>query len=122
MRKASSKDVAAALGVEPTTVQRYAREGRIPFDVTPGRHRRFDVDEVVAALKAEEPTFIAQGDFPGMGTGRTAARSRSAARLVALRTARAEEPATAGTAPGGAGSTLGGLMAGGRRILVATAR
>jgi len=49
-RAASTADVAAALGLRPATVQMYARNGRIPFDTTPGGHRRFDVDEVRAAL------------------------------------------------------------------------
>ena len=49
-RTASTADVAAALGLRPATVQMYARNGRIPFDTTPGGHRRFDVDEVRAAL------------------------------------------------------------------------
>jgi len=46
--------VAAALKLRPATVQGYARDGRIPFDVTPGGHRRFDIDEVRAALAGEQ--------------------------------------------------------------------
>jgi hypothetical protein len=42
--------VAVLLKVRPCTVQAYARDGRIPFDVTPGGHRRYDLDEVRAAL------------------------------------------------------------------------
>ena len=53
-RSATSQAVAAALNVQPTTVQRYARDGRIPFDVTPGGHRRFNVDEVRSILITEE--------------------------------------------------------------------
>ncbi|QMU75973.1 hypothetical protein GXW83_09720 [Streptacidiphilus sp. PB12-B1b] len=49
-RKASSSQLAAALGLRPATVQTYARNGRIPFDTTPGGHRRFNIDEVRAAL------------------------------------------------------------------------
>ena len=59
-RSASSKDVAAALGVSTATVQGYARAGRIPFSVTPGGHRRFDVAEVQLAL---EPS-IAESTSP----------------------------------------------------------
>lgn len=32
----------------------YAREGRIPFDATPGGHRRFDIEEVRAALAGRQ--------------------------------------------------------------------
>lgn len=42
------------LGISPATVQRYAREGRIPFSLTPGGHRRFDIDEVKRALGVRE--------------------------------------------------------------------
>lgn len=48
-------EVAAALGLRPATVQMYARNGRIPFDATPGGHRRFDIEEVRAALAAPRP-------------------------------------------------------------------
>lgn len=49
-RNASTSEVAAALGISSATVQRYAREGRIPFSETPGGHRRFDVGEVRRVL------------------------------------------------------------------------
>ena len=49
-RTATSKAVANALGVSTATVQAYARSCRIPFSVTPGGHRRFDVAEVQVAL------------------------------------------------------------------------
>ncbi len=51
-RTATTKDVAEALGVRPTTVQKYAREGLIPCARTPGGHHRFDVGEVLAALES----------------------------------------------------------------------
>lgn len=53
-RDAPSSQVAASLGISPATVQRYAREGRVPFATTPGGHRRFDIDEVRAALGRTE--------------------------------------------------------------------
>ncbi|MDL1951482.1 helix-turn-helix domain-containing protein, partial [Acidobacteria bacterium ACD] len=34
-------EVASALGVSPNTVTRWAREGRMPFQMTLGGHRRF---------------------------------------------------------------------------------
>lgn len=49
-RTCTTADVAAALGLRPATVQMYARNGRIPFDTTPGGHRRFDIEEVRDAL------------------------------------------------------------------------
>jgi excisionase family DNA binding protein len=48
----ATAEVAEALGLSPATVQQYARNGRIPFDATPGGHRRFDIEEVRAALAA----------------------------------------------------------------------
>jgi hypothetical protein len=32
----------------------YARDGRIPFDTTPGGHRRFDIEEVRTALAGRQ--------------------------------------------------------------------
>lgn len=52
-------EVASALGLRPATVQMYARNGRIPFDTTPGGHRRFDVDEVRAALDLRQGASVA---------------------------------------------------------------
>lgn len=60
-RTATSSEVAAALDVSPATIQRYARDGRIPFAETPGGHRRFDVEEVRAALA---PNIRAAGMRP----------------------------------------------------------
>jgi len=56
VRTATTAEVAAALGLRPATVQGYARNGRIPFDTTPGGHRRFDVDEVRAVLDLRRST------------------------------------------------------------------
>jgi hypothetical protein len=36
----------------------YARNGRIPFDSTPGGHRRFDVDEVRVALQGDAKATV----------------------------------------------------------------
>lgn len=46
----STGTVALYMRLRPCTIQAYAREGRIPFDVTPGGHRRFDLNEVRGAL------------------------------------------------------------------------
>ncbi len=39
-------EVASALGVSPNTVTRWAREGRMPFQMTLGGHRRFEATVV----------------------------------------------------------------------------
>lgn len=49
-RSMTTQQVASALNVRPATVQLYARNGRIPFDLTPGGHRRYNLEEVRAAL------------------------------------------------------------------------
>lgn len=49
-RTATTETLARALHVGPAAVRKYARQGRVPFDTTPGGHRRFDVDEAVSAL------------------------------------------------------------------------
>lgn len=51
VRISSTSDVAHELGLRPATVQMYARNGRIPFDTTPGGHRRFNLAEVRQALE-----------------------------------------------------------------------
>jgi excisionase family DNA binding protein len=47
---ATTRDIARALEIDEQTVRRYAREGIIPFAETLGGHRRYDLDEVRAAL------------------------------------------------------------------------
>lgn len=54
MRKQTSSQVAAALGVSTSTIGYHARRGELPFDTTPGGHRRYDIDEVRRVL-AERP-------------------------------------------------------------------
>jgi hypothetical protein len=61
------------LGLAPATVQKYARDGRIPFDLTPGGHRRFDVEEVRAALSS------AHAEVPSMETTAEDGRARATA-------------------------------------------
>jgi excisionase family DNA binding protein len=47
---ATTRDIARALEIDEQTVRRYARDGLIPFAETLGGHRRYDLDEVRAAL------------------------------------------------------------------------
>ena len=50
MKKVSSQVVAHDLGVSERSVRAYAQAGRIPFTITPGGHRRFDLVDVRKAL------------------------------------------------------------------------
>jgi hypothetical protein len=59
-RSLTTQQIAAALNVRPATVQVYARSGRIPFDLTPGGHRRYNLEEVRTAL-AQATTAKAPG-------------------------------------------------------------
>lgn len=88
-RTATTEQVARALHVQPATVRGYAREARIPFDVTPGGHRRFDVGEVVEALATPftpEPDLILDAGtyvrVPGRVVGGATLRVRPVHRPV----------------------------------------
>ncbi len=51
-------EVASALGVSPNTVTRWAREGRVPHQMTLGGHRRFEahvVEELRQRLQENGP-------------------------------------------------------------------
>lgn len=54
-RLLSSRAAAAWLGVEPKTLSRWAREGKVPHYRVGRRILRFSVDEVVAALREGQP-------------------------------------------------------------------
>jgi excisionase family DNA binding protein len=45
-------EVSRLLGVSPNTVTRWAREGRLPCQVTLGGHHRFDRDQVEQLRKS----------------------------------------------------------------------
>jgi excisionase family DNA binding protein len=54
-------DVARLLGVSPTTVTRWAREGRIGSHVTLGGHHRFErsvIDEARARMSGREAAAV----------------------------------------------------------------
>lgn len=54
-------EVASALGVSPNTVTRWAREGRMPFQMTLGGHRRFEatvVEELRRRLQEQGGTRV----------------------------------------------------------------
>lgn len=114
-RTSEASEVAKALGLSADSIGRYAREGRIPFDVTPGGHRRFNVDEVRQALR---PT-------PGAGTAMfampPATRRRQAIRSV--RTGAAPAPAPAESAVAARRSAaVARLLAGARSVQFSSGR
>jgi hypothetical protein len=53
MRNRTSSQLARELGVSAGTIRYHARKHGLPFDTTPGGHRRYDIDEVRAVLAAE---------------------------------------------------------------------
>lgn len=61
-RNLRSGEVATALGLAPSTVQSYARRGKIPYRLTPGRQYRFNLDEVRAILMPPAVEVVA--DLP----------------------------------------------------------
>lgn len=68
-RTATTEQVADALHVKPATVRKYARERRLPFDVTPGGHRRFDVEEAVRAILGHDADRHQPAPGPDEDTG-----------------------------------------------------
>lgn len=51
MKLLTTGEVARLFRVDPKTVTRWAKEGRLPFFRTPGGHRRFREEDVAAAMK-----------------------------------------------------------------------
>jgi excisionase family DNA binding protein len=54
----TSTKVGKALGLTKGTIGRLAREGRIPYIQLPSGHRRFDLEEVKAALSNDLASFL----------------------------------------------------------------
>lgn len=73
---AALRDAGTSLSV--TTVQRYAREGRIPCRPTPGGRYRYDLQEVLAALRTTPSAGLTSPSFSG-GLGTAELPSDSAA-------------------------------------------
>lgn len=48
--KVTGKTLASILELSPSTVRGYAQRGIIPFETTPGGHRRYEPDAVKVAL------------------------------------------------------------------------
>lgn len=108
--------MALALGLSPDSIGRYAREGRIPFDLTPGGHRRYNVDEVRQALRPA----------PGSGTEvfavSAATRRRQAIRSV--RTLRVQPEVAQGrpAPPARRSAAVDRLLAGARSVQFSSGR
>jgi excisionase family DNA binding protein len=100
-RVATSAEVASALGLSASTVQLYARQGRIPFATTPGGHRRYSVSEVQLVLSpsptgdTDDAVTMSLSPLPtGLSEGHPAPRSANAQLLRAQRVAVLESPST----------------------------
>lgn len=65
-RSLRSSEVAKAVGLSAASIQAYARAGRIPYRLTPGRQYRFNLAEV-RELLAREPVRLSD-DLPDVFT------------------------------------------------------
>jgi DNA-binding transcriptional MerR regulator len=126
------KEVATALGISVDTVARYAREGIIPFEVTPKGHRRYDIDEVRDALAstlsqthlrlAASPTLQGKKLVAGPEV-RVSPQSRLQEDLRATRTVElAESPSNEKTDGRSSDSVFDEVLGHARRVLVAASR
>jgi hypothetical protein len=119
-RTASTQQVAAALRVTESTVQAYSRDSRIPFDRTPGGHRRYDIDEVRAALGVDDaPTMLAPMHASGLGAGSPFQRSAMATLDIERRAVVGESVRGSGRKLVAASPAVLDLIGQSRRILVA---
>jgi len=64
-RRASTAEVATALLIREDTLRRLARNNQIPFEVTPGGRRRFNIDEVQKTLAARASGAVAAIEHGG---------------------------------------------------------
>ena len=49
----TSGKLSKLIGLSKRTINRLANEGRIPSIILPSKHRRYDLDEVKAALRSD---------------------------------------------------------------------
>ena len=131
VRAMTSQRVARELRVSAASIQRYAREGRIPFDVTPGGHRRYSVEEVRRALAGGPRTHVAaiavSSGKAHLGAGPSVQTSPAEERQRQLRAVESAARAAGGTRttprrrPAKSSATAE-LFRHARRVLVATSR
>ena len=117
-RDQTSAQIGQELGLAAATVQKYARDHRIPCDLTPGGHRRFNLDEVREALYSPSPSLrsgplVIDGDL-GSGAPVTYSPAAAAERDTRALVAVAHEPDAAPS------TALQDLFAHARRVLVTT--
>jgi hypothetical protein len=65
-RNLRSSQVATEVGLSAASIQAYARKGRIPYRLTPGRQYRFNLEEVLQLLAPEALTST--DDLPDVFT------------------------------------------------------
>ncbi|MGB3409730.1 MAG: helix-turn-helix domain-containing protein [Microthrixaceae bacterium] len=123
-RSATTKQVAEMLGVKETTVQLYSRQGRIPFAVTPGGHRRYDLREVRDAFaEVGSPGRLKPMTSSGLGEGSEATLSVMAAmdseRRAVTNSALKEDVESGESDAGGGMAAVMSLFERPRRVLVA---
>ena len=96
-RDLTTAQLAAQLGLRPTTVQLYAREHRIPFHETPGGHRRFNLAEVQTALTMRKRSRARPAEQrPVTARFGRSPRARGAELLRAVRTSDVDVAVAAG--------------------------
>jgi hypothetical protein len=64
-RNLLASKLAEALNLSPDTVGRYAKSGLIPFEKTPGGHRRYNLGEVQLALASMVSSSVDRLRLPG---------------------------------------------------------
>jgi DNA-binding transcriptional MerR regulator len=91
------------LGVSAQTIRYHARRAGLPFSVTPGGHRRYDIDEVRAVLERNnQGRFHETAVFPPAGqrlvfdADETATELNESAALLHAATAGADERSAVG--------------------------
>lgn len=72
-RLITTGDVADLFAVDPKTVTRWAKDGKLPYLTTPGGHRRFSEDLILEYIRVNH--VVRQGDvvIPVQIGGRDAA-------------------------------------------------
>lgn len=119
-RTMTTSQVADELGLSASAVQKYARNGDIPFETTPGGHRRYDLAEVAQALYPPKSALQPLDLDGSLGAGAPVESSRAArlqrdarSTVAAVDDARADDAA-------GTGDALTELFDRARRVLVST--
>lgn len=76
----TTKELSKELGLAASTIRGYALEGMIPFETTPGGHRRYDLEDVREALgrvRARKLEPLRQNEEPRLASGSPASFARA---------------------------------------------